>query len=700
MGETGTNQWSYGFSFEEDKIQIMKKLKYILFSLSFLYVSCSERETVPAVIDQLDQGNAVSNERISILNERITISGSNTQNSEPASMAMAISASPSFDCSEVITSDFSGNKKVDNKKTVCLAEGVSFSGTVELKGGTFVVNGDAIITGVNGNKGKIVVTETGSLTLSNLTINNNFEVENYSNALDINDITVSGEFINHGNITVSSVSVNGGGDFKNTGEMIIQNNFTASNDIDNEGKMTVKGDLTINGGVDFENDCQLIVEGNLQNNKTLKNKGYVRVDGSLTVNGGAKVELDEQTYLIATNLILSGSIEGENGDYARVDILGTSTINWGSKITKKIDFNDADGIEVKNGNFDSDVTFDQAISINETACNPGSIAPLLNPAYTLVADIAVPSQEGNVLSATDVFFNDDFAFISYHLNGAEFSGAIDMLNLTSVNSPSFSMNYINSVREFNALAVSNDKVYLAGQRNIDESGYTDNGTKGATLFIADILGGNVLEEPSSWEEIPMPSFSGNGVHLLSENQLLFASGATGGGFFEVNTATDEISKSEVKDYAKYVSGNDNYKLKLVGGFSNAKLLVETDGSQKEIDLGVSAIPENGKNVIAYFGNTAYITLGSNGIVVVDLERSEVLKHYMTDKVGLTNGVAVDDDFVYLANGESGLLLLRRESLEFYGQYKYDGSANSVEVFDNVILIANGTGGVKLLIRTE
>ena len=679
----------------------MRKINYILLSTLLLLYACGDPEEAPLEIGHMDQGSAVANHRINILNEAIRITGSSASKSEaPPNYISEAESSPSFDCSEEITEAFSGNKKVDNKKTVCLAEGVSFNGTVELKGGTFVIKGNATLSGINGNKGKIVITETGSLTMTGLSINNNFEIENYSNSLNVGAVTVSGEFTNHGKISVSSTKVNGGGDFKNTGEMTVLNNFMANNDVENEGKMTIDGDLTINGGAEFDNDCQLIVKGDLQINKTLNNKSYVRVDGALTLNGGAKIEFESQAYLIANSLSLSGSFEGPKRDYARVDISTITVINWGAKVTKKIDINDPDGIETNNGSIDSSVTFDQSVSISETDCNPGSVVPLASPEYTLVADIAVPSLGGNSLSATDVFFDDGFAFISYHLNGAEYSGAIDILNLATINAPRFSMNYTNTTREFNAVTMRNDKVYLAGQRSIDESGFTDNSTRGATLFIADFLGTNVLDATSSWQEIPMPSFSGNAIHLLDDDKLLFASGASSGGFFEVNTSNSKIVKSEVKDHAKYVNGSDEFQLKLVGGIGNAKLLISKDGSQKEVDLGASTMPQDGKNVVAFYDDFAYVTLGSNGLVVVNLKTFEVVDKYKPETPGLTNGVAVDKDFIYLANGESGLLLLRRGTLEYYGQYKYNGSANSVEVFDNVILIANGVGGVKLLLRTE
>ena len=57
-----------------------------------------------------------------------------------------------------------------------------------------------------------------------------------------------------------------------------------------------------------------------------------------------------------------------------------------------------------------------------------------------------------------------------------------------------------------------------------------------------------------------------------------------------------------------------------------------------------------------------------------------------------------DKYVYLANGKSGLHILKKDKLEEVGNYNYDGSANYVAAKGNLILVANGTGGLKVIVR--
>jgi hypothetical protein len=657
----------------------MKKIVFGYLAAMLIF-SCQEAEDVIPEIKIYDQ--SVDNGRISILNQSIQLLKEVNFAGEAnlGSVMMGEIESPSFDCGESITEAFSGNKKVDKNKIVCLEAGVNFNGSLDMKGGTFVIKGNAVITSIKGDRGTIVVLESGSITMGKLHLKHDFE------------------FLNYGTVTVSSVTNQSTGKFENIGVLTVDGDFNSHRDFENFGFFNVIGDLKLEAEAIFENQCTVIVEGDFKNNKTFINNGYVEVQKTMTVTGKGVIQFKPQSYIVTENLKLDGTLQGSSNDYARIDVRSNSTMGGGSKVIKNLSFNDFDGIEVNNGTFDESVTMNDSFSIIVTDCNPGPFVEPLNPEYTLVANINTPIVDGSVLSATDVAYNNGLAFISYHLNGSEFGGAIDVLNMAAINAPYFNMNFVDSKREFNAITFSGSTLYMAGQRNVDESKYSSNDTRGAVLYSTDLDGQNQLSPLEDWTEIPMPSYSGNSVDILPGNKVQFASGASNGGFFTVNMNSETITNSTNMDFAKSVTSNNGVKVMLAGGSGEAHLIIDNNGSIQNIPLGKSAMPTDGKNVVVLNEDRAYVTLGKNGLVVVNINTGEVINEYNPDKPGLTNGVAVDKDFVYLANGESGLLLLRKNSLEFYGQYKYPGSANLVEVSNNVILIANGRGGIKLLQR--
>lgn len=680
----------------------MKKVRTtLLIGLIAILGSCSDSpfEDI-SIFEEIKSGNEVESSRISIVNQKIGLESENENAAFPGfniSSSKAEFNAAEYSCNEEVTNS-TNRIQVNNNKTVCIPAGVTFSGSLGIQGGTVVVYGTARPSNIYGSGGTIVIADEGTFTTSNFNVNNRFIIENYGDLSVNNSINISGEITNFGSIEASKIQLNGGGKFQNEGFVSLSNDFQANVSFDNEGTIEVGKNFTINGGAEVDNSCKILIGGDLTVNRTLRINGYVSAEGNITVNGGSLIYLNEQSYLIGENLTLNGRIEGSNDGFARVDIEDRTIINGGGRISGKIDFNDQNGIETNRGTITGEVSRNGNISISKTACNPGTPVVLINPEYTLVADISVPDYNSTNLSATDVTYSDGLAFISYHLNGAEFAGALDVLNLGNINSPSFTYNYKNEAREFNAIRYDSDRIIMAGQRNVDESGFSTNGTQGAVLFTAEIINEDQIEESANWSEIPMPSFSGNSIGMINDNSVLFASGASGGGFFEVNLNSGTITNTIEEDFAKYVQIVDDTKYHLIGGNGNAELNVDQNGVSQTIDLGKSAIPTDGKNVIDIYDGKAYVSLGENGIVVVNLSTNEVVGEYTYEGEGLANGLAVDEDFVYIANGQDGLILVRRQNLEYYGRYKYDGSANLVEIVDNIILIANGTGGVKVLTR--
>lgn len=665
-----------------------------------LLFSCSESPLDDVNMgEEIKVGEEVESGRIVLVNQKVTVTTNSSSQGGTANFSEPLGSAEDqqYSCDRTISEDTNG-EKIDKGEIVCLAAGVTLSGNVQMKGGTLVIYGVANFSNINGNDGTIVIAEGGTFNLNNLNINNKFEILNYSSDFNVSSINVSGEFKNYADLELNQINLNGGGKMENYGSLTITSNFQINSEFVNRGTFITNSDLTVNGGGEFDNGCKVIVKGSLNINNDITSDGYIEVTNGTTINGGGKLYLAAGSYIKMASLTLNGTIEGQGDDYSRVDIAGRTVINGGGNVKKKIAFNDADGIEVNYGQFDSEVLLDELIEIAQTDCNPGAEAELIEPEYTLVADITVPQLLGSNLSATDVTHSNGLAFVSYHLNGNQYAGAIDVLDLSNPNAPAFTVNYTSESREFNALNVLDSKLFLAGQRDKEESGYTANSTDGALLYVVEVIQGDQLESSVDWQEIPMPSFSGNSVSVMGNHQLLFASGASGGGFFEVNTQSENITATQSENYAKYVKYADGVKYKLIGGNSNAQLIIESNGGSNTVDLGQPAAPVDGKNVVTVYDGKAYVTLGQNGLVVVNLESNEVVGSYNHDGPGLANGVAVDEDFVYLANGQSGLILLRRRTLEFYGQYKYEGSANLVDISGNIILIANGIGGVKLLLR--
>ncbi len=115
-------------------------------------------------------------------------------------------------------------------------------------------------------------------------------------------------------------------------------------------------------------------------------------------------------------------------------------------------------------------------------------------------------------------------------------------------------------------------------------------------------------------------------------------------------------------------------------------------------MNFSITPLNGKNVVVLDDGEAYMTLSSGGLAVVNTSNGNIRGTYNHGTPNLANSVAVDNCFVYLANGSDGLVILTKEDLNLFGTIQLAASSNFVNVDDDLIFVANGRGGLSIIER--
>lgn len=114
-------------------------------------------------------------------------------------------------------------------------------------------------------------------------------------------------------------------------------------------------------------------------------------------------------------------------------------------------------------------------------------------------------------------------------------------------------------------------------------------------------------------------------------------------------------------------------------------------------------PNNGKNVICEYGGLIYSCQGSNGLFVYDASTGEQKYNYVLNNVGsknenlqlACNGVAVDNDYIYVAYGSRGLRVLNRSDYKEVAKFVCGRSANYVTLANGYIYVAYGRNGLKV-----
>jgi len=338
--------------------------------------------------------------------------------------------------------------------------------------------------------------------------------------------------------------------------------------------------------------------------------------------------------------------------------------------------------------------------------------------WFLVAEVDAPIFAGEALSATDVRVYGDRVYVTYHRQGEDIAGGLEVIDISDPTAP-----VILSYAEFddadiNTLAIDDMgafaglRVFLAGSSRsgaILRQLYTD--TDGLiTHRDLDIKLSSAYTDGTT-------TASANGI-TLSDDYIYMSSGNSFGGTFQFDRNDLSLLSHEEYTDAKSVTVNGGnagaYQLSLVAG-DNAKLKVHHVGTDRTLlnswDLG-TIIHQNvdepylGKATLSIREgeNIAFIAMNSRGAKGINIETGEEVYTTPVDMltIGNTHGLAVDEKFIYLANSDDGLFIgCLTEEGEIIEVQRWDldetgSSANMVQTSGDWVFVAKGGGGLKIL----
>lgn len=188
-----------------------------------------------------------------------------------------------------------------------------------------------------------------------------------------------------------------------------------------------------------------------------------------------------------------------------------------------------------------------------------------------------------------------------------------------------------------------------------------------------------------------------------------------------NNEMNEVASYSRPGKVKHVAIGDD---KIVGLYLNDR----THGSEDAVDATIEVIdrdtedfensktfsvsmnikPNDGKNVVAVNDNKIYVCQSGLGLYVYDMDGTVVGKWQMpkawNEKKGiykaLCNGCFVDDNYVYLAYGSYGIVVLDKNTLEVVTHRKTQNSANYITVKDGYMYVAYGRSRLQVFKLAE
>jgi len=681
-------------------VESMGRNQILALASSFLLLlaGCAKDNTITteftASADQISRENA---ERITYVNERIDLAGSSSLKSaespEDYTYTSAVDIyNTVFD--KIIIQSSTATYTVYSGQTVLLPKGLTYEGNITVNdGGLLVVVGNLAGSTLSGT-GTVVINPTGVFSAKYLNLNSGLKLVNYGEWNAEQNANINGILENHGIISFDAMNNNRSGHVVNTGKITLSADLNNNGVIDNFGTFITAGTFNLNSGANLNNACHFET-AKMQSNGLTHSTGFLKINDQLTINGGSILMLGSHSVTDAGTISLNGKIAGTSDDYAGIVIRNSFQSNWGARITGKIDIRYDNDITSSDPDLlGSQVTF-KSVYFPATGCVPQYGTNPVN-SFTLVANVKAPiDSRGNTLSATSVDIQGDYAYVSYHLHGAEFGGLIEVYDITDPTTPVIVSQYWSENADFNDIEVDGNKLYVTGGANPDKTG----ADTPATFTIIDLKNGELPNAAPTFHSLP--SFSGNCVHLAENGKLYIATGNTGGQFITADANNGSIISKRDALTAKYFDSEGNTIIGLQGGTVGLlSVFNENNGLNpvRSIPVG-SIIPEDGKAVIRLKNGLAYVCEGEAGLYVFDTnDTSGKPLEMFNPQSGDTNGVDVDHGLVYVANGAGGLYVIDQNTFKVYGNYNYDGSANFVRAVDNYIFVANGTGGLKILMR--
>jgi hypothetical protein len=330
---------------------------------------------------------------------------------------------------------------------------------------------------------------------------------------------------------------------------------------------------------------------------------------------------------------------------------------------------------------------------------------------TLMATVAPPVVNGKTLQASGVAFRGNYAVVSYMTIGEPVGGAVDIINVTNREKPTLTSRITFDDADVIAADFSSSVLYYAGS------------TSSKTVKTRALLGGIKLTsmkfDTSETGRVSLPSYAGTAVMRTSSGTTAYVTsgndGALGAYTYSKGAFTQTFQIPLHDARSLYIDGDT---VGVVGGTPGLLTLVS---APKKVSMGSykfdGADVAQSKTDVKLLGSKAFIAAGKAGVQVLSLKTPGKLlgKLPLPDAKALgldpsyvtTNGVAVDGDLLFSANGGAGVYVAQGSqtftssddkdvTMTTLGQLQLGTSANHVAYSGGYLIVATGPGGLKVV----
>ena len=579
----------------------------------------------------------------------------------------------------------------EKKKSITPTQKITFGPTAVAH-----IIGSIRATELNIEKGANIYTTANVFNNGTVNIKGDLGIEGFLKAHNLN---VDGDLVAGANSAIKvegTMKVNDGANIS-ANYINVTNNPKAdgSQQKDENGK-TIPGDATLN----LNGKCHIL----------LGNKNVMNVNNLVTDNSNqGQVELADDNAVAVIKAdkfvnngedrILSFLTSGQNASFL---FQFTKSFNGSTELSS------FEGLSIQATYLDYDKTTQNNLVEYKDENNRNYGYEWKGDASLLVASqkldlIASSEDPKDGESATCIQPANGKLYVSYHTYGDKaVGGNIEVASLSG-NKLTLEESKAAANCDYNHLIVDGSKLYLAGSNQKKDASNSDAET-GAIMGIVELNGSNLGTNLKAYSiDKATKGYDANCVATFGEDHVL----ATTNGFFvfdKDNSYTNPVKETVGKHVV--TSGNKLYALEEKGNLTVYNDAQMTDGTTYAVG---EVYPKGTKAVVAVDTNgDIYVCKGDNGVAKVSSDGSVNQTYYKCPTFsssatnagqvkGRANGIAVDANYVYLACGSYGLVVLDKDKgIEICHRKAPNGkSANYVAVDGENIYVAYGQSRIQV-----
>ncbi len=334
----------------------------------------------------------------------------------------------------------------------------------------------------------------------------------------------------------------------------------------------------------------------------------------------------------------------------------------------------------------------------------------------LESEVSPPTVEGEVVQATAVEIYGSKVRASYNMRGEPRFGAVDLISTSTLSRPRLTASATFNDSDVSAIGSDGSFVYLAAATGTAGFEYP------AVLERMRVKNDKITLE----DNLRLPLSSYVGTSALATNDYVYATSGDGGHVFAFDRSSMQLLGQYPLDDARWVAWDpEGGRLVVVQG-TPGRISVFAEGSFPGGSMTLlntfpfpgADVPES-KSTIEISGGKAFIAAGPAGVQIVCLDNGQVVGSVprpdpaalgLDPSVVVTNAVTVDEDVLFISNGEAGIYVARgsrdfdqtacgeTQQITVLGKLRFDDlqSANHIDFKNRWLAVAAGLGGVKLV----